>query len=109
MKKVILGLVAIMLSISFAMANDTEIKEKGALVGQVFINNEGSVAYDAKVELVGAEIKTVTYGNGFFRMSDVPVGRYELKVTLKNNEVIDLGSVEIKKDAPFKVNCFVMY
>lgn len=109
MKKVVLGLVVLFLSVYYSFSNNTESEDKSYIVGEVFINNENTVATGAEVALKGVGIKTVTNADGSFRLSNIPAGSYELEVKISNAEAIQLGTLEIKKDRPYSVKCFVMY
>jgi len=109
MKKRILTLISLLFCISLAFAGNNESSETGFLVGKVYVNNENTVANDAKIILKGTDIATVTNANGTFRLSNIPVGSYEIHIVLENKEAVSVGTVEVHKNKPYNVQCFVMY
>lgn len=68
-----------LLSLSLGMA--AQKTDKGAVRGNVFDKETAQPVAFATVQIEGPNMGTSTDLNGFFSISDIPVGQYRLKVT----------------------------
>jgi hypothetical protein len=73
-------------------------QQKGLLTGIVVDKNSQSLLKDINVKILGTNFATKTLGDGSFRITDIPVGTYEVEVTsasyqrhIENNVVISTG------------------
>ena len=80
--------------------------QKGAIRGNVYDKESTQPVSFATVKLQGASIGSTTDINGFFSISEVPVGAYKLEVSYLGYETV-VADIEVKKGEILFQNIYI--
>lgn len=83
-----------------------QITGKGTVRGNIFNKETAQPVGFATVRVDGANMGTISDVNGFFSISDVPVGRYTLTISLTGFDTYT-GEIEIKKGEILYQNIYI--